>query len=69
VRDALSRLPDLYREVVVLRHYQHMKFEEIGRMLQIPRGTVASRMAKALRLLERELASYGFSDVAHSHQD
>lgn len=69
VRDALSRLPDLYREVVVLRHYQHMKFEEIGRLLQIPRGTVASRMAKALRLLERELAPYGFSNTAQKFPD
>lgn len=59
VQQAVGRLPPLYREVVRLRHYQHMTFEDIGRALKIPRGTVASRMAQALRLLEHDLAPLG----------
>lgn len=57
VRDALAQLPPLYREVVVLRHYEGLKFREIAAVLEIPEGTVKSRMVEALDrmavLLER----------------
>jgi RNA polymerase sigma-70 factor (ECF subfamily) len=55
VRDALQRLAPHYREVVVLRHYEGLKFNEIGRVLEIPEGTVKSRMAEALTQLSRTL--------------
>jgi RNA polymerase sigma-70 factor (ECF subfamily) len=58
VRQALLRLPEIYRSVLVLRHYQQMKLAEIAETLEIPLGTVNSRMAEALarmtRLLEPE---------------
>jgi RNA polymerase sigma-70 factor (ECF subfamily) len=54
IQQAIWRLPRHYREVVVLRHYEDLKFDEMAALLEIPRGTVASRMAKALRLLEAE---------------
>lgn len=54
VRMALQELPPHYRAVVVLRHYEGLKFREIADALQIPEGTVKSRMAEALdRLAER----------------
>jgi RNA polymerase sigma-70 factor (ECF subfamily) len=56
VRGALLKLPPHYREVVVLRHYENLKFRQIAELLGVPPGTVASRMAKALRLLEPILA-------------
>lgn len=62
VRDALQELPEIYREVVVLRHYEDMKFEEIASMLEIPIGTAASRMAKALRLLAASLSARASPD-------
>ena len=55
VRDALLRLPSPYREVVVLRHYEALKFHEIAEVLDIPEGTVKSRMAEALTQLSRLL--------------
>ncbi len=55
VRDAVMTLSDAYREVVVLRHYEGMKFREIGELLCIPEGTVKSRMAEALMQLSRRL--------------
>ncbi len=51
VRGALLKLAPHYREVVVLRHYQQLKFREIGEVLGIPEGTVKSRMAEALTQL------------------
>ena len=55
VRDALLQLPPLYREIVVLRHYEGLKFHEIAEVLEIPEGTAKSRMAEALSQLHRLL--------------
>lgn len=55
VRWALDQLPDIYRAVVVLRHYEDMKFREIAQVLDVPEGTVKSRMAEALAQLHRLL--------------
>jgi len=56
VRQAVLGLPEIYRTVVVLRHYQELKLSEIAEVLQIPEGTVNSRMAEALTRLSRVLA-------------
>lgn len=51
VRRALMRLPEAYRSVVILRHYENLRFREIAEVLEIPEGTVKSRMAEALTQL------------------
>ena len=56
VRQALLRLAEPYRTVVVLRHYENLKFREIAEVLEIPEGTVKSRMAEALTQLSRTLS-------------
>ncbi len=55
VRDAVLKLSPHHREVVVLRHYEALKFHEIAQVLEIPEGTVKSRMAEALTQLSRLL--------------
>ncbi len=55
VRQALSRLPEIYRTVLVLRHYEDLKLARIAEILEIPEGTVNSRMAEALARLSRML--------------
>ncbi len=51
VRLALLQLPEIYRTVLVLRHYQDLKLSQIAEVLEIPEGTVNSRMAEALSRL------------------
>jgi len=55
VRRAVMQLPEMYRAVVVLRHYEDMKLARIAEILEIPEGTVNSRMAEALVRLSRIL--------------
>ena len=55
VRQALQQLAEPYRSVIVLRHYENLKFREIADVLEIPEGTVKSRMAEALTQLEKLL--------------
>jgi RNA polymerase sigma-70 factor (ECF subfamily) len=65
VRRALAGLPAHYREVVVLRHYEGLKFREIGEVLGIPEGTVKSRMAEALGQLNRLLKHVNEDEICN----
>src|SRR5881394_1845844 len=56
VRRALMQLSETYRTVLVLRHYENLKFREIADVLGVPEGTVKSRMAEALAQLHRTLS-------------
>jgi RNA polymerase sigma-70 factor, ECF subfamily len=55
VREALSRLPESHRAVVVLREYEGLKFREIADVLDVPEGTAKWRMSEALDELSRQL--------------
>ena len=55
VRTALMQLSEAYRAVLVLRHYENLKFREIAGVLEVPEGTVKSRMAEALTQMGRLL--------------
>lgn len=55
VREALMQLAENYRAVLVLRHYEGLKLREIAEVLDIPEGTVNSRMAEGLSQLSRIL--------------
>jgi RNA polymerase sigma-70 factor, ECF subfamily len=55
VKAALLTLPETHRAVIVLREYEGLKLREIAEVLDIPEGTVKSRLAEALGRLERQL--------------
>ncbi len=52
VRASVDQLPDAYRQVVVLAYYQGMKYRDIAEILDIPVGTVKSRLHAALMKLQ-----------------
>ena len=56
VRTAVDRLPELFRQVVVLAYYQGLKYREIADILAIPVGTVKSRLHAALVKLQEAWA-------------
>jgi len=49
IEKAMEALPVQYREVVLLCDVEEMKYQEIAEMLQIPLGTVMSRLARGRR--------------------
>jgi RNA polymerase sigma-70 factor (ECF subfamily) len=53
---ALEQLPPEFREAVVLREMEGMSYSEIARVLDVPIGTVMSRLARARRRLQEILA-------------
>lgn len=48
VRAAVEQLPDFLRQVLLLAYYQGLKYREIAEILEIPVGTVKSRLHAAL---------------------
>lgn len=53
--EALEKLPEKMKMVVILNIYQGLKYEEIAEVMKIPVGTVKSRMFNALRKIREEI--------------
>jgi RNA polymerase sigma-70 factor (ECF subfamily) len=53
---ALTRLPAVFREALVLRDIEDLSYREIARIADVPIGTVMSRLARGRKLMLRELA-------------
>ena len=52
VRASVDKLPDFLRQVLILAYYQGLKYREIADVLDIPVGTVKSRLHAALVKLQ-----------------
>jgi len=57
VRHAIEQLPLESREIILLREYEELSYEEIAVMLKCPVGTVMSRLARARSKLRDLLAA------------
>ena len=55
VRSALLSLPAEFREVIILREFEELSYKQIADVVQIPCGTVMSRLARARRRLAQAL--------------
>ena len=51
LKEALRRLPEEKREVLILSRYQNLRYDEIGRILDCEAGTVKVRVYRALKEL------------------
>ncbi|MBI4903419.1 MAG: sigma-70 family RNA polymerase sigma factor [Acidobacteria bacterium] len=52
---ALGRMPAMFREIVLLADVQEFAYKEIAKMLDIPVGTVMSRLSRGRKHLREEL--------------
>lgn len=59
VEQAIDQLPVSFRAVVVLAELQGFSYQEIGASLNIPTGTVRSRLARGRCLLQQALWKHG----------
>lgn len=57
IREAVEELPEHLRMTVVLIVYQEFDYETTARILDIPLGTVKSRMHEAMQRLKRRLGA------------
>ena len=70
VQKALSTLSEEYREVLLLRYMEELDYAEIAEVLQLPSGTVKSRINRAKAALKTALVKsgniFGGSSVIHT---
>jgi RNA polymerase sigma-70 factor (ECF subfamily) len=55
IREAIEQLPFYYREVILLCDVEDLTYKEIAEVLEIPIGTVMSRLARARKVLRDAL--------------
>lgn len=58
---SLERVPQCYREVLLLADVEEFSYKEIAAMLMIPMGTVISRLSRGRKLLRMELSRFAES--------
>ncbi len=63
VRAAVARLPDFLRQVLLLAYYQGLKYREVAEVMDIPVGTVKSRLHAALGKLQEFMAPAPVSEA------
>jgi RNA polymerase sigma-70 factor, ECF subfamily len=56
VRKALQAIPEEYREILILREIEDFDYEAIASLLEVPVGTVRSRLHRARLVLQQKLA-------------
>lgn len=56
---AINQLPATFKEVIVLHYYQGMNISEIAQMLELPEGTISSRLSRGRKKLESILLKGG----------
>lgn len=55
----VDRIPPKFRELILMRYLQELKYDEIAEITQMPVGTVKNRLFKAKEMLKLELEKDG----------
>jgi len=58
IQAALQELPEHHRAVIILREIEGMSYEEMAEALEVPKGTVMSRLFHARKKMQASLAPY-----------
>lgn len=64
--DTLEKLPRILHEVLILREIEGLSYERISEVLEIPEGTVRSRIHRARQVIEENIKDVSFGrDLFH----
>jgi RNA polymerase sigma-70 factor (ECF subfamily) len=58
IEAALGELPEYHRAVIVLREVEGLSYEEMAAILEVPKGTIMSRLFHARRKMQERLQGY-----------
>jgi len=62
IRRAIEQLPNAAKELIVLRYYNNLSYEQIASILGISRAAINGRLARAKRKIEKYLKHNGFPE-------
>jgi RNA polymerase sigma-70 factor, ECF subfamily len=63
IRAALETLPEYHRAVILLREVEGLSYEEMSKVLKVPKGTIMSRLFHARRKMQQQLEGYLGGDL------
>ena len=63
IHQALERLPDDQRLILVMRHFENLSFKDIAELLQASESTVKSKVYRGLNALRNELKRLGILEM------
>jgi len=63
IQAALDELPEYHRAVILLREVEGLSYEEMAKVLDVPKGTIMSRLFHARKKMQAALASYLHGDL------
>jgi RNA polymerase sigma-70 factor, ECF subfamily len=66
IQEALAAVPEKHRAILLLREMEGMSYEDLSRTLDIPKGTVMSRLFHARAKVQKILSQYLELDEAKS---
>jgi RNA polymerase sigma-70 factor (ECF subfamily) len=66
IQEALAQVPEKHRAILLLREVEGMSYEDLARTLEIPKGTVMSRLFHARSKVQKILSEYLELDEAKS---
>ena len=69
VKEAVESLPEQFRMVVLLADVEGFSYKEISEILDIPMGTVMSRLHRGRRALQKALFDFGMARGLVGHRD
>lgn len=58
IQRAIDALPWEYRELIVLRHYAELSYEEIAGLKEMPLGTVKNKLFRGRQMLKKSLIDF-----------
>jgi len=64
IEQALENLKPHFREIIILKHFQQLKFREIAEITKTPESTLKARFHRGIEQLKKHLDPMEFSDAA-----
>lgn len=58
IREAIEHLPLEYQELIAMRHYGELSYDEIARLKEMPLGTVKNKLFRGRQMLKEQLQDY-----------
>jgi RNA polymerase sigma-70 factor, ECF subfamily len=63
IGQVIKRLPDAYKELILLRHASDLSYDEIAEVTSLPLGTVKNRLFRAREMMRQIMIERGFEGI------
>lgn len=63
IGQVVKRLPDAYKQLILLRHANDLSYDEIAEVTALPLGTVKNRLFRAREMMRQILVERGFDGI------